>query len=83
MEDISDNPAHHKSIIEIISVQDDDFGEYNCSLENGYGFDMMQISFSKQGEIPLDYLSNCIILKWSVWAITVGILIGQYIQRIS
>ena len=42
-------PDGRLSVIEIRSVQDDDFDEYNCSIDNGYGNDSILITLEKQG----------------------------------
>ncbi|ELU18154.1 hypothetical protein CAPTEDRAFT_184834 [Capitella teleta] len=84
MKDVMGSPQQKKSVIEIISVQDDDFGKYNCSVDNGYGFDAMEITFTKQGEIPslitIQGNKNCFVaevlpLPYILAAILVGVLL--------
>ena len=46
-----DHAFGRRSVIEIRSVQDEDFKKYNCSVDNGYGVDAAVISFTRKGNI--------------------------------
>jgi hypothetical protein len=46
-----DLPNGQRSIIEITSVQEGDYGIYNCFIENDYGKAHMAISFIKTSKL--------------------------------
>ena len=52
-----DLPDGKRSIVEITSVQDADYGIYNCSVENGYGNDTITIFFSQKG---MSIIQHCV-----------------------
>ena len=50
-----DLPDGVRSVIEITSVQDGDFAEYNCSVDNSYGKASMIITFTQRGMSPEEH----------------------------
>ncbi|CAH8495445.1 unnamed protein product [Schistosoma mattheei] len=54
-------------VLHIAHVMMSDFGQYNCSVKNGYGSDWKLIRLSHQEDIPIQFIIGA--------AVTVGILL--------
>ncbi len=51
-----DLPYGRKSTLQIINTDEADFGDYNCSVINNYGKDVVVIKLIQKGEINSDQL---------------------------
>jgi hypothetical protein len=75
-----DLPDGQRSVIEVTSVQDDDYGVYNCSVENGYGKAHMEIHFSQKEVVPMAYILAGVLVG-VVIIIVVGVGLFIYLRR--
>jgi hypothetical protein len=70
------------SIVEILQVQDTDFGKFNCTVDNGYGHDSAVINFKRKDQVSLVYILIG-VLAGVIIIIVIGVLIFLYHRRKS
>lgn len=51
-------PYGRKSILQILNIQDEDFGEYNCSVTNSRGKTNIIIKLTEKEEIPIAVIAG-------------------------
>lgn len=71
-----------KSILEIMNVQEEDFGEFNCSVANDLGVHFQAITFVHKDVLPLAYIIIGIPVGACI-AIFIGVLVFIFIRRIK
>ncbi|CAH1797854.1 unnamed protein product [Owenia fusiformis] len=69
-----DTPTLRKSIVKIEGVSSEDFGEFNCTVSNGYGEDMRLIALVEKEGVPLIYLLAGVLGGIVFIAVIVGII---------
>ena len=70
-------PYGRKSILQILNVQDEDFGEYNCSVTNSRGNVSLLITLTEKGVLEYQ-ICNCCAFFYSLYTLDHSIL---YIRK--